>query len=437
MKKLKQKIFSISLALMLFCVGMVIPPNLQSAYAVTGGISLKFQGGLAGTTTSSVSDGSGFQGGTDIATTSLSSTDTPQPEIIMAVHFIDVGQGLAILVQSGGQNLVYDGGDKEHANEVVSYLQQQNVQNIDYMVSSHYDEDHVSGLIDCINNFTVSNIIGADYAQDSNVYTEFMDTASSKGLEVRYPFVGDSYSFGTGSFTILAPDGINANDSNNNSVAIKLENGSNSFIFTGDAEETSEQDMISTGMNLDCDVLCVGHHGSASSTTWDFLEATSPAYAVVSCGIDNQYDHPSAETMGRLSDMEIPVFRTDKQGTVIAVSDGTSITWTAEPCNDYSSGEESSADFSAETTNDSSYTDNTTTEPETVVTNSATVWLSATGEKYHSIPNCGRMNPDKARQVSEADAIAQGYTACSKCFQYDLTIKINKVDAIMYPPYCK
>ena len=120
---------------------------------------------------------------------------------------------------------------------------------------------------------------------------------------------------------------------------IKLENGSNSFIFTGDAEETSEQDMISTGMNLDCDVLSIGHHGSASSTTWDFLEATSPSYAVISCGVNNQYNHPSAETMGRLSDMEIPVFRTDKQGTIIAVSDGTTINWSQNPCNDYSSGD--------------------------------------------------------------------------------------------------
>lgn len=98
----------------------------------------------------------------------------------MAVHFIDVGEGLSILVQSGGQNLLYDGGDQEHADGVVSYLRQQNVRNIDYMISSHYDEDHVSGLIDCMNDFTVSNLIGADYTQNSDVFAEFMDTASSE-----------------------------------------------------------------------------------------------------------------------------------------------------------------------------------------------------------------------------------------------------------------
>ena len=121
--------------------------------------------------------------------------------------------------------------------------------------------------------------------------------------------------------------------------------GNNSFIFTGDAEESSEQDMISSGMNLDCDVrLCLGHLGSAGSTTWDFLSASTPSFAVVSCGTGNQYGHPSSETMGRLSDMEIPVFRTDKQGTIIGVSDGSSISWNTEPCNDYSSGDESQAD---------------------------------------------------------------------------------------------
>lgn len=403
MKKARNKLLNISLMLLLTIGSVLAPQNMYSAFA-------------AGSSWGSFWNGNSYSS----SSSSNSSSTSTQPQSFqttMAVHFIDVGQGLSILVQSGGQNLLYDGGDQEHADDVVSYLQQQNVQNIDYMISSHYDEDHVSGLIDCMNTFPVSNVIGADYAQNSDVFTVFMDTAAAKGLDVRYPFVGDSYSFGTGSFTILAPDGINAADSNNNSVVIKLENGSTSFIFTGDAEEKSEQDMIKPDVNLDCDVLCVGHHGSSSSTSWDFLEATTPSYAVISCGIDNQYNHPSAETMGKLSDMGIPVFRTDKQGTVIAQSDGTSIIWNVEPCNDYSSGSESSATATAttESTTASAPVENTTPEPEPV-TNSATVWLSATGSKYHSIPNCGRMNPDNARQVSEADAIAQGYTACSKCF---------------------
>ena len=166
----------------------------------------------------------------------------------MAVHFIDVGQGNAILVQSGGQNLLYDGGDQSHADLIISYLQEQNVENIDYMIASHYDEDHIGGLVPCIDNFSVSNIFGPDYVHTSNLFNNFMNTATANAIIVQYPSVGETFDFGTGSFTVLAPNGISQN-SNDNSLVIKLENGSNSFIFTGDAEETSEQDMISTGMN--------------------------------------------------------------------------------------------------------------------------------------------------------------------------------------------
>lgn len=348
--------------------------------------------------------------------TNVAAADTDQ---LMAVHFIDVGQGLSILVQSRGQNLLYDGGDRSHSDEVVAYLKKQQVQTLDYMISSHYDEDHAGGLIECLNNFSVTTALGSDYVHDSDLFSEFMNTATGNAVTIQYPSVGDTFSFGSGSFTVLSPDGIDPNNSNRNSVAIKLTNGSNSFLFTGDAEESSEQDMISTGMDLDCDVLCLGHHGSASSSTWDFLSASSPSYAVISCGAGNRYGHPAAETMGRLSDMEIPVFRTDKQGTIISVSDGSTLSWNVDPCNDYSSGENTSpADTDSEVSS-SSQTQSISPETEHSETEEAaagSVWISATGEKYHSIPNCGRMNPEKARQMSLADAQAAGYEACSKCY---------------------
>ena len=342
----------------------------------------------------------------------------------MAVHFLDVGQGSAILVQSGGQNLLYDGGDQNHADQVVSYLQQQNVQNIDYMIASHYDEDHIGGLVQCLNSFTVSNVFGPDYVHTSDLYNTFMNTATANAIIVQYPSVGDTFDFGTGSFTVLAPDGISQN-SNDNSLVIKLENGSNSFIFTGDAEETSEQDMISTGMNLDCDVLSLGHHGSASSTSWDLLEATTPSWAVISCGQDNSYGHPAASTMEKLSDMDIPVYRTDDQGTIIALSDGDTISWNQEPCNDYTAGDAKQQSANSDTSQAAQYSSGNTAsapaaETETPDTSSdtqgRTVWISATGSKYHSRPDCGNMNPNKATQETEAQALSQGYEACKKCW---------------------
>ena len=338
----------------------------------------------------------------------------------MAVHFIDVGQGLAILVQSGGENLLYDGGNRSHADEVVQYLKNQQVETINYMISSHYDEDHLGGLVKCLDNFEVEHVLGSDYVHTSDLFNTFMNTATAHAIIVEYPSVGDTYEFGTGSFTVMAPDGISQN-SNDNSVVIRLVNGNNSFMFMGDAEETSEQDMISTGMNLDCDVLSLGHHGSASSTSWDLLEATSPSWAVISCGLNNTYGHPAAETMGKLSDMDIPVFRTDDQGTVIALSDGNTISWTQEPCNDYTSGSEkqstdSFVDQSEQYTNDAAATESYAAETDTSDTQGRMVWISATGSKYHSIPDCGNMNPNKATQETESQALSQGYEACKKCW---------------------
>ena len=281
-------------------------------------------------------------------------TETPTPEPTkeageMKVHFLDVGQGLSILVQSDGQTMIYDGGDKSTSSFVVSYLQKQNVTTIDYLISSHYDSDHMAGLIGCLNAFDVKNVISSDYEHDSKLYQSFIQTVADKGLPMQHPAVGTEFSFGSGSFQILAPATIDPNDSNKNSVAIKLTNGNNSFIFTGDAENTSEKAMCESGIDLSCDVLVPGHHGSATATSWDFLQATVPEYAVISCGKDNQYGHPDKDVMDKLESMDIQVYRTDKQGTIVAVSDGTTITWDQEPCNDYSPGDKEDKGTQAQT----------------------------------------------------------------------------------------
>ena len=105
----------------------------------------------------------------------------------MAVHFIDVGQGLAILVQSGGENLLYDGGNRAHADEVVQYLKNQQVETIDYMISSHYDEDHLGGLVKCLDNFEVEHVLGSDYVHTSDLFNTFMNTATAHAIIVEYP----------------------------------------------------------------------------------------------------------------------------------------------------------------------------------------------------------------------------------------------------------
>ena len=155
---------------------------------------------------------------------------------------------------------------------------------------------------------------------------------------MQYPEVGTTYAFGDAVITILAPKEI-GKDSNANSVAIKLSYGESDFIFTGDADYGSEREMVASGIDLDCEVLSLSHHGSSTGNSSLFLEKTTPEVAVISCAKGNNYGHPHVEVVELLEVMEIDVFRSDVQGTVIAATDGKHITWSEEACNDYSDGD--------------------------------------------------------------------------------------------------
>lgn len=262
----------------------------------------------------------------------------PVNQETMQVHFLDVGQGLSILVQLGDEVLVYDGGERDASSFVVAYLQELGITEIDYMISSHYDADHVSGLIGCLYAFDVKQVIGSNYKHESKLYTSFMNAVKEEGLQMQYPQVGTQYAFGDAVITILAPEAIGT-DSNANSVVIKLSYGESDFIFTGDADYGSEREMAASGMDLDCEVLSLAHHGSSTGNSSLFLEKTTPEYAVISCAKNNGYGHPHVEVVELLEVMEIDVFRSDVQGTVIATTDGKTITWSENPCNDYSDGD--------------------------------------------------------------------------------------------------
>lgn len=328
----------------------------------------------------------------------------------MQVHFLDVGQGLAIFVQSEGQNLIYDGGDRKTSSFVVSYLKKHGVSQIDYLICSHYDSDHMAGLIGCLNAFDVKTVIDSDYEHNSKLYDSFMSAVADNGLTVQHPEVGSEFVFGSGKFTVLSPSKIVA-DSNANSVAIKLVNGNNSFIFTGDADHYSESAMCASDINLDCDVLSLGHHGSATSTSYAFLEKTVPAFAVISCGAENQYGHPHKDTMEKLESMEINIFRSDKQGIVIATSDGKEIVWSTNPCNDYSPGEES--DLGTQLQGDSPVQSESSLTESRAESSGTVVYITDTGSKYHN-SECRHLKKSKI-EISLSDAKSQGYDPCGTC----------------------
>ena len=242
------------------------------------------------------------------------------------IHFLDVGEGLSVLVRSDTHAMLYDGGDRDVSSFVVSYLRDEGIYTLDYVIASHYDADHISGLIGALNNFEVEHVIGPDYVHDSKTYRSFMDAVASQGLTVEHPSPGDMYTLGDAGFTVLAPAEI-SEDSNNNSVAVRVVNKDNSFLLMGDAEKPSEEAVCASTLKLESDVLCPGHHGSTSSTCEEFLQEVKPKFAVISCGKENEYGHPHWETLERLSQYGVTVYRTDEIGTVIAYSNGDEIWW--------------------------------------------------------------------------------------------------------------
>lgn len=362
-----------------------------------------------------------------------------------AVHFIDVGQGLSVLIQSDGHFMLYDGGDRTASSLVVSYLEDQGVETLDYVIASHYDADHLNGVVGALNVYQADEVLAPDYETDTKVFQSFQSVVKEKGIPLVHPNPGDTYSLGNASFTVLAPQDREYKNANDYSVAIRLEAGDVSFLITGDAEVESEAEMAASGLPLESTVYVAGHHGSASSGSWDFLQKAVPEYAVISCGAGNSYGHPHAETMEKFESMGIEVFRTDKQGTIIASTDGHSLTWSAEPCNDYSpgdpddeparpSGKEPSKEGSGpaptvspdgEKDPGSSYGSSSKTPGESSETELRTYILNTNSQLIH-MPDCKSAADmsEKNKQVWTGDSLEQclkehpGYRGCKSCQPY-------------------
>ncbi len=241
----------------------------------------------------------------------------------LEIHIIDVGQGDSILIQTPyNKNILIDGGDEYSDNIVKRYLKKQNVDVIDYLIATHHDSDHIGGLDNIINNFKVKSIYMPEYKHDSTSYSNLISACSNKNLSINYLYKNDTLHIEDNIIlSVLSPSFIQK-DSNLNSIVFKLSYLNKSFLFTGDAEEPNEIDIINSFDIKDIDFLKVGHHGSSSSSSDLFLDEVNPDIAVISCGYKNQYGHPHRNILENLSNKNTLVYRTDILGDIVFYSDG-------------------------------------------------------------------------------------------------------------------
>ncbi|MBD5552598.1 MAG: MBL fold metallo-hydrolase [Lachnospiraceae bacterium] len=267
---------------------------------------------------------------------------TGDPEGELEVHFLDVGHGDSTVILCGEHVMMIDCGDDSQGTKLQNYLTKHGVKKLDYLVLTHPDKDHIGGAPVILTKFPIDQVFQSDYYKDNKTADKLRQTLEYARVDAITPQVGEEYQLGEAYFTILAPVG-EYEESNNSSIALLLHFGDNTFLFTGDAEKEAENDMVenstTSGLSLKADVYQAGHHGSKSSSKKKFLSAVSPEFAVISCDYQGDYGHPHAEVLNRLREAGIKVFRTDEQGTIVAVSDGKNITWNCAPSESWIAGE--------------------------------------------------------------------------------------------------
>lgn len=254
------------------------------------------------------------------------------------LHMLDVDQGMSVLIKADGHYLLYDGGDAATSSFVVSYLEQQGVRKLDYIVASHYDADHISGLVGALHVFDCDVVLAPDYEADTKIYQSYLSAVENNGAQIIYPVQGDTYTLGEAEIKIVGPYTYTYTGENDRCVSIQISYGNTKYLICGDAEAQAESDMVNSGAELRANLYVVNHHGSASSSSFYFMNQVRPDYALISCSGDNSYGHPAQETLERLQQMDCDIFRTDKQGTIIAYSDGGSIWFNQEAFQDQPTG---------------------------------------------------------------------------------------------------
>lgn len=249
-----------------------------------------------------------------------------------SMHVLDVGQASATLIVSGSHAMMIDTGNRDDAGLIREYLKEQNVEKLDYLLFTHPHEDHIGAGAALLRENDVDRVIMPDIPLDmcpTATYADLLAAIEEKEPVTDYPKVGDVYTLGEISFTIVAPlpeQPADAENLNESSLGVLITAGENKVLIYGDGEQACEQYMVANH-DIEADVLVVAHHGSNSGTGNVLLEAVNPEYAIISCGRDNDYGYPHTEVLERLGQRGIEIYRTDLQGHIFLTGNGKNISF--------------------------------------------------------------------------------------------------------------
>lgn len=306
----------------------------------------------------------------------------------LAVHFIDVGQADCTLLISEGEAMLIDAGNRDDDYLILNYLDNLGIDELEYIVFTHPHEDHIGSGESIVSALDVEKIFMLD-EYDEGIEGYLAEEIRYQEIDTEAPYPGDTAQFGECLIEFVGPI-YEYSDSNDDSICLKITHGENSLLFTGDAGSGPEKDMIEEGLDLEADLLHAGHHGSSTSNSYHFLRESNPKYVVISCEKGNMYGHPHEESLSRFNDLGAEVFRTDTQGTIIAISDGVGFTFNVE-------GKKADRPYT-EDPEDAKYIGN------------------INSKKYHK-PSCSGLPQEENRSyfMTKDTAEKAGYEPCGNC----------------------
>ena len=353
------------------------------------------------------------------------------PAIVLAyepfeMHVLDVGQGQSVIFSCNNHYMIVDGGGRGASSFVVSYLKQMGVETVDMVALTHYEEDHMSGIIGVLSAFSCDSLLLPSYAGSGDLYQSLAVAALSNGCTILHPHPGDEFMLGETNAKVIGPRRTDYSSDNDKSLCFRICFGDVAFVVCGDAQQESEIDLINSGEDLRANVYVVDHHGSSTSSMDTFLDAVSPQFAIISCGRDNGYGHPAMETLQRLQNHGISMYRTDQQGTIIAYTDGSDLWFNQDPSVDWTfgnniipfgnvndnAGDDIAIMRQALETDDTSVSQGSAEQEYQYVCNTNT-------KKFHS-PSCDSVAQMKEENrlftnLSRDELLAEGYEPCGNC----------------------